>query len=35
VRERLGLGVRELPGGHLNAFSEPRGVAEALSFESS
>ncbi len=30
ARERLGLDVHELPGGHLNALSEPRALAEAL-----
>lgn len=30
VRSRLGLSLRELPGGHLNALSEPAAVAEAL-----
>lgn len=30
ARERLGLDVQALPGGHLNAISEPRAVADAL-----
>ena len=30
ARERLGLDVVELPGGHLNALSEPEAVASAL-----
>lgn len=30
VRERLGLDVDVLPGGHLNALSQPRAVAEYL-----
>jgi len=30
ARERLGLQVRELPGGHLNALSEPGAVTAAL-----
>jgi pimeloyl-ACP methyl ester carboxylesterase len=30
ARERLGLDIVELPGGHLNALSEPDAVAEAL-----
>jgi alpha-beta hydrolase superfamily lysophospholipase len=30
VRERLGLEVEELPGGHLVALSRPRELAEAL-----
>jgi pimeloyl-ACP methyl ester carboxylesterase len=30
ARERLGVEAREVPGGHLNALSEPRAVAEAL-----
>jgi len=30
ARERLGLGIVELPGGHLNALSEPEAVAAAL-----
>ncbi len=30
TRERVGLDVRELPGGHLNALSEPQAVAAAL-----
>lgn len=30
ARERLGLEILELPGGHLNALSEPEAVAGAL-----
>jgi len=30
ARERLGLEVVELPGGHLNALSEPEAVASAV-----
>jgi hypothetical protein len=30
ARERLGLDVVELPGGHLNALSEPEAVASAV-----
>jgi pimeloyl-ACP methyl ester carboxylesterase len=30
ARERLGLGVDELPGGHLNALSQPEALAQAL-----
>jgi pimeloyl-ACP methyl ester carboxylesterase len=30
ARERLGLDVVELPGGHLNALSEPEAVAGAI-----
>jgi hypothetical protein len=30
VRERLGIEVEELPGGHLVALSRPRELAEAL-----
>jgi len=30
ARERLGLDTRELPGGHLNALSEPEAVSAAL-----
>jgi pimeloyl-ACP methyl ester carboxylesterase len=30
ARDRLGLGARVLPGGHLNALSEPDAVAGAL-----
>lgn len=30
ARERLGLDVTELPGGHLNALSQPDAVARAL-----
>jgi len=30
ARERLGLDVVELPGGHLNALSEPEAVATAV-----
>ena len=30
VRERLGLEVKSLPGGRLNAISEPRAVTDAL-----
>ena len=30
ARERLGLEAREVPGGHLNALSQPRAVALAL-----
>lgn len=30
ARERLGLDIVELPGGHLNALSEPEAVAEAM-----
>jgi pimeloyl-ACP methyl ester carboxylesterase len=30
ARERLGLDVLELPGGHLNALSEPEAVASAV-----
>jgi pimeloyl-ACP methyl ester carboxylesterase len=30
ARERLGLDVVELPGGHLNALSQPEAVARAL-----
>jgi pimeloyl-ACP methyl ester carboxylesterase len=30
ARERLGIDVQPLPGGHLNALSEPQAVAGAL-----
>jgi pimeloyl-ACP methyl ester carboxylesterase len=30
ARERLGLDIVELPGGHLNALSRPEAVARAL-----
>jgi pimeloyl-ACP methyl ester carboxylesterase len=30
ARERLGLDVEELPGGHLIALSRPRELADAL-----
>jgi pimeloyl-ACP methyl ester carboxylesterase len=30
ARERLGREASELPGGHLNALSEPDAVADAL-----
>jgi hypothetical protein len=30
ARERLGLDVVELPGGHLNALSQPEAVATAV-----
>jgi pimeloyl-ACP methyl ester carboxylesterase len=30
ARERLGLEAEELPGGHLNALSEPAALADAL-----
>jgi pimeloyl-ACP methyl ester carboxylesterase len=30
ARERLGLDVVEVPGGHLNALSQPEAVAQAL-----
>jgi pimeloyl-ACP methyl ester carboxylesterase len=30
ARERLGLEARELPGGHLNALSEPHALTRAL-----
>ncbi len=30
ARERIGAEIESLPGGHLNALSEPHAVANAL-----
>jgi pimeloyl-ACP methyl ester carboxylesterase len=30
VRERLGIAIDEIPGGHLNALSEPAALADAI-----
>jgi hypothetical protein len=33
ARDRLGIDIREIPGGHLNALSQPDALAAAIDAE--